>query len=324
MTDMGNSGKPIGRVTFPGSLETRIPFMSTDSDELNFPAPLRGDRLSIWTLARVFRWRILVTWTLTILETAMLALFPLLIGRSIDGLLAGELSAFQQLVAAMAVLLVVATGRRLYDTRAYGSMRVALGQAQALRAGDEAVSVTNARVLMGRELVDFLEREAPLSITGVIQVIVALIVLFSFHGVLALSAAAAAAAMLGIYAVTAGRFFRLNADLNQQSEAQVAELESRSLARIGAHLLGLRRHEVRLSDTEAIVYALIFAALLAMLAFNLWFAAARTGATTGEIFAIVTYSYEFIETSVILPMTLQSLTRLSEITDRINKSEAAG
>ena len=61
-----------------------------------------------------------------------------------------------------------------------------------------------------------------------------------------------------------------------------------------------------------------------MIAFNLWFAAARTGATTGEIFAIVTYSYEFIETSVILPMTLQSLTRLSEITDRINKSEAAG
>lgn len=47
--------------------------MGTDSEELNFPAPLRGDRLSIWTLIRVFRWKILVTWTLTILETAMLA-----------------------------------------------------------------------------------------------------------------------------------------------------------------------------------------------------------------------------------------------------------
>ena len=286
------------------------------------PAPLTGDRLSMWTLVRVFRGKILITWMLTIIETAMLALFPLLIGRSIDGLLAGDLAAFQQLVAVMAVLLVVATGRRVYDTRAYGAMRVALGQAQADRAGGEAVSVTTARVLMGRELVDFLEKEAPLSITGVIQVVVALAVLLSFHATLALSAAAAAGAMLGIYALFSRRFFRLNADLNQQSEAQVAELESRSPSRIAAHLIGLRRHEVRLSDTESIVYALIFAALLAMLAFNLWFAATQTGASTGEIFAIVTYSYEFIETSVILPMTLQSLTRLAEITRRINKPDS--
>jgi len=252
----------------------------------------------------------------------MLALFPLLIGRSIDGLLAGDPAAFEQLVAVMALLLMVATGRRVYETRAYGAMRVALGQAQAHRAGGEAVSVTNARVLMGRELVDFLEKEAPMSITGVIQVVVALAVLLSFHATLALSAAAAAGAMLGIYALSSRRFFRLNADLNPQSEAQVAELESRSPARIAAHLIGLRRHEVRLSDTESIVYALIFAALLAMLAFNLWFAATQTGASTGEIFAIVTYSYEFIETSVILPMTLQSLTRLAEITRRINKTES--
>ncbi len=126
------------------------------------PAPLAGDRLSMWTLVRVFRVKILITWMLTIIETAMLALFPLLIGRSIDGLLAGDLAAFQQLVVVMVVLLVVATGRRVYDTRAYGAMRVALGQAQAHRAGGEAVSVTNARVLMGRELVDFLEKEAPL------------------------------------------------------------------------------------------------------------------------------------------------------------------
>ena len=296
--------------------------MHPDPRKANLPAPLAGDRLSMWTLVRVFRGKIFITWMLTIIETAMLALFPLLIGRSIDGLLAGDLAAFQQLVAVMAVLLVVATGRRVYDTRAYGAMRVALGQAQADRAGGEAVSVTTARVLMGRELVDFLEKEAPLSITGVIQVVVALAVLLSFHATLALSAAAAAGAMLGIYALFSRRFFRLNADLNQQSEAQVAELESRSPSRIAAHLIGLRRHEVRLSDTESIVYALIFAALLAMLAFNLWFAATQTGASTGEIFAIVTYSYEFIETSVILPMTLQSLTRLAEITRRINKPDS--
>lgn len=297
--------------------------MNADPEKrADFPL-LTGDRLSIRTLFRVFRFRIVVTWALTILETAMLALFPLLIGRSIDGLLDGDYTTFYQFIAAMAVLTVVATGRRVYDTRAYGSMRVALGGAQADRAGEEAVSVTNARLLMGRELVDFLEKEAPMSITGVIQIFVALVVLFSFHGYLALAAGAAAAAMLGIYGLSARRFFTLNSDLNEQSEAQVSALESRDLSRITAHLVGLRRHEVRLSDTESVVYALIFTALLTMLGFNLWFAATQTNATPGEIFSIVTYSYEFIQMSVILPMVLQSLTRLAEITERINKAQPA-
>ena len=297
--------------------------MNDKPDKIDQPLFQTGDRLSMGTLLRVFRFKVVVTWTLTILETAMLALFPLLIGRSIDGLLNDDYTTFHQLIGAMAALMVVATWRRVYDTRAYGSMRVALGGAQAGRAGEEAVSVVNARLLMGRELVDFLERDAPLSITGAIQVFVAIAVLLSFHGTLAFAAGAAAAAMLGIYGLSARRFFRLNADLNEQSEAQVSALESRDPRRITAHLVGLRRHEVRLSDTESVVYALIFTVLLAMLGFNLWFAATRTGSTPGEIFSIVTYSYEFIQMSVILPMALQNLTRLAEITERINKGQPA-
>ena len=73
-----------------------------------------------------------------------------------------------------------------------------------------------------------------------------------------------------------------------------------------------------MSDTEALVYGLVFALLLAMLGFNLWFAATESGASPGQIFSIVTYSYEFMESAVILPATLQSLTRIAEITARIN------
>jgi hypothetical protein len=55
-----------------------------------------------------------------------------------------------------------------------------------------------------------------------------------------------------------------------------------------------------------------------MLAFNLWFAATQSGATAGQIFSVVTYSFEFVQSVVVLPMVLQSLARLSEITERIN------
>ncbi|MEM8987052.1 MAG: ABC transporter six-transmembrane domain-containing protein [Pseudomonadota bacterium] len=279
---------------------------------------LSSRRLSIWSLVRVFWRQMSVTWGLTLLETVMLAALPLLIGRSIDGLLNNDASAFFWLLGAMGALLILATGRRIYDTRAYGTMRVELGAALVQKATGEPVSAVSARLYMGRELVEFLEKEAPLVLTAVIQVAVAIIVLFSFDMMLALSAGGATAAILLTYAAAGGRFFKLNRDLNGQVEQQVVALESAVPDAIRVHLSAIRRHEVRLSDTEALVYSLIFAVLMAMLGFNLWFAATQTGATPGQIFSIVTYSYELLESAVVLPVALQSLTRIAEITERIN------
>lgn len=277
------------------------------------------DRLSVGLILRRFWGRLTITWGLVAVETVLFALIPLLIGWSIDGLLAGDRTDFLRLLGLLGVLLVVATGRRVYDTRAYGTIRVHLGQAQGARGNAAPVSVTNARVLMGRELVDFLETTAPETATAMVQLGAAVVILLSFHGVLALSSGGAAVVMLVIYALFSRRFFRINADLNDQTEGQVSALDSGDVKRVAAHFLGLRRHEVRLSDTESLVYGLIFLVLLSMLSFNLWFAAVRAGASPGQIFSIVTYSLEFLQAAVALPVALQNLTRLKEITARINR-----
>ena len=163
---------------------------------------------------------------------------------------------------------------------------------------------------------------APLVATRfTLTVIVSIVILLSFHGILAASAGGATLLTLVIYALFAKRFFNLNSALNAQTEDQVSALESRKPKRIALHFLKLRKQEIRMSDTESIVYGIIFFILLSMLAFNLWFAATQSGASAGQIFSIVTYSYEFVESAVALPIVLQSLTRLQEITERINKTE---
>ncbi len=280
------------------------------------------DRLSIGTLFRAFWGRVLLTWGWTILETAMLAALPLLIGRSIDGLLTDDWLPFQQFLIVLGVLLVVAVSRRVYDTRAYGTMRVELGASLANRSRKEPVSKLNARLGMSRELVDFLEADVPQVMNALVQIAASIAILFSFHNYLAFSASGAAVSIVLLFMIFSRRFFRLNSDLNEQTENQVHVLDSRSRDGLSQHLLLLRKHEVRLSDTESVVYGLIFLILLSMLAFNLWFAAAKSGATPGQIFSIVTYSYEFVQSAVVLPMALQSLTRLSEITERINRRDA--
>lgn len=278
-----------------------------------------GDRpLSLGSILSVFWLQVGLTWALTLIETLLLVSLPLLIGFSIDGLLSQNWQPFYLLGIAMACLVVISVGRRLFDTRAYGKMRVELGAAVVDKAQGAPVSKINARLDMSRELVTFLETEAPIVIMALLQVIASLVILFSFHGILAATAGAATVLALIIYAAASGRFFRLNGDLNSQAEEQVSVLESGIRESILLHLSNLRRHAVRISDTEAVVYGLIFVVLLSMLGINLWFAATQIEASPGQIFSIVTYSYEFIESAVMLPAALQSLTRISEITQRLN------
>ena len=58
--------------------------------------------------------------------------------------------------------------------------------------------------------------------------------------------------------------------------------------------------------------------LLGLVLFNLWFAATTIEITAGRVFAIISYSWEFVEAAIALPATLQGWARLSEIMQRIN------
>ncbi|MCR9121208.1 MAG: ABC transporter six-transmembrane domain-containing protein [Phyllobacteriaceae bacterium] len=276
--------------------------------------------LTIATLLRVFTGRISLTWAMILAETSLMALIPLFIGFAIDGLLAGSLVELWRLAGIMAALICVAVTRRLYDTRVYGTVRVELGREQASRSARLPVSALNARLAMGRELVDFLEQTLPDAMAAAVQLTISVIVLYAFAPELALAGGGAAMAMLVIYALFHRRFFLLNGALNEQVEQQVSVLEKRSKRPIAVHLMRVRQHEVRLSDTEAVLYGAIFLVLLGLILFNLWFATTQLTITVGTIFSIISYSWEFIESALALPVTLQSWSRLSEIMRRLNRA----
>ncbi len=284
---------------------------------------LKGQLLTIGTLLRAYRAPISLTWVLTFVETTLTALVPLFIGFAIDGLLAQEPIDLYWLGGVLAGLIAVSVARRVYDTRVYGTIRVDLSRELTERTGEIPVSSQNARLGMSRELVDFLEAEAPALMSSVVQLIISFAVLFLFHPVLSYAALAAAIVMIGIYGLFHGRFYRLNAAHNQQTEQQVRILESKSPKAVLSHLTRLRHIEVKLSDTEAYVYGAIFSILMIFLIFNLWFAATTLTITVGTIFSIVSYSWEFVESSIMLPITLQGWSRLSEIMARINREPAA-
>lgn len=282
---------------------------------------LAGRKLTLKGLFVAFWPQISLTWALTLLEVGLFALIPLIMGRAIDGLLARDMTDFYYLGAVLGGLVLLGTARRIYDTRTYGTMRVALGSALADRARDLPVTRLNARIDMGRELVDFLEQDVPESGTALLRTIAAIVILMSFDTTLALAACAALMGMLLIYGVAHRRFFRLNHQFNEQTEQQVHILASRRLSRLSGHFMRLRKAEIAISDTEAVVYGLIFLVLLGLVMFNLHVSTHALSVSLGTIFAIITYTWDFVESALVLPLTLQSLSRLNEIAERINRTD---
>lgn len=276
--------------------------------------------LDVGLLFRHYRWPVIVTWLLVLVENTLLALIPLFIGRAIDALLGNQPGALWEIGAVMGALILVASGRRAYDTRAYSSMRVRFGAEVVKRLGERPVSPVNARLDMSREMVDFLEEHAPELLTAVVQLVVSIAILWSFDGRLGTTALAAVAGLAMLYGLFHRRFYRLNSDLNTQTERQVAVLEQREAAPLLEHLQRLRRCEVRLSDTEVFLYVGIFSGMFAFVLANLWLASTLPGVTAGMIFAILSYSWELVESGVTLPAVLQQWSRLSEIRERLNES----
>ena len=267
-----------------------------------------------------FKGRMSFTWILVLAETILLALIPLLIGFVIDDLLSGGLGQLLNLVLVMMALLFVAVIRRIYDTRTYSGIGVYLQARVENRNKELSVSALNARLGMSKELVEFLEQQVPMVLTSFVQVIAAIIILATFHIYLSIAALLCTLSMIAVYAAVHSRFFRLNGHLNEQTELQVGTLEIGKPSEIMKHFLRLRIWEIKISDTEAVLYGIIFAQVIAFLSFILWFGTALPDASTGSIFSIVNYSWTYVESSAVLPLTLQSLTRLREITNRINDS----
>lgn len=275
---------------------------------------------NIHSLLNRFFSKIILTWILVVLENVLLALIPLLIGFAIDGLLGGDHGDLFNLSVVFLLLIIISIARRIYDTRAYSSIRMTLGIEVDSHHQAEQVSIRNARLDMSRELVNFLEEDVPELFTAVIQLLAAIIILGTIHLPLAYSAIALLVSMGVVYTFFHKHFYNLNGALNNQVEHQVSVLNKNTMSLLKQYLSKIRHLEVRLSDADAFLYGLLFLFISLFVVFNLSVSALIIGITAGTLFSVVSYSWQFAESAIALPMTMQKLSRLKEISQRLNKS----
>ncbi|MXZ59304.1 MAG: hypothetical protein F4228_00910 [Acidobacteria bacterium] len=267
-------------------------------------------------LLRRFAGRFVLTLSLVLLEAAGWTLFPLVIGRAIDSVLADSVRGLYEFAALGIGVMGLGIARRFVDSRAYGRVFRRLGEELVVQEPGGGTSTKTARLGMLGEFVEFFENQVPGLITGIIGLGGTLLILSAlnrpvFFGCLAVTAVSAA-----IYALTGKLTTRYNQELNDERERQVDAVESGDPARIGVHLRALMRWNIKLSDLEAVNFGVVWLFLMGLLVFSIGSAAEQT-LEYGTVFAVVMYVFQFTDSVIVLPLYYQQWLRLREISGRL-------
>ena len=274
-------------------------------------------------LLKRFAGRFVLTLTLVVLEAAGWVLFPLVIGRAIDSVLADSTRGLYEFAVLGIVTMGIAILRRVVDSRAYARIYVTLGEEMAASAADSSTSTRTARLGMLREIVEFFENSLPELINSVIGLAGTVLILAALNVPVFLGCLVVALATVVLYALTGGLTMRYNQGLNDEHERQVDAVDSGDPARLAKHLRAMMRWNIRLSDLEAANFGINWVFMIALLVFAV--SAATTETTEyGAVFAIVMYVFQFVESMLMLPFFYQQWLRLREISGRLAEAEGEG
>lgn len=280
---------------------------------------------SLLSIAKRFRWRIACTQLLVVLESVSDILYPLFIGWAVNDLIVGSYHGLTMLGVLGVSSLLLGSARRFYDTRIYAGVysQVATDMVEHGRKNGLSVSKLSARSDLMTELVEFFEQSMPgilLSLIGVVGtlVVIANLNLQVFWGCLAL-----VGIMLVTWWLTGSTQYRYHENFNQILEQRVDVLGHKSLPGVRAHFIELMKWNIKLSDLETLNFAVLWLAIVALLLGTpvLVLGGSETP-EMGTVLSILIYVFEFSEKVVMLPFFIQQLIRLSEISNRLNDTQA--
>jgi len=272
--------------------------------------------LSIFTR---FKWRVSLTLSLVVIETLLELLFPLSIGWAINGLLEHSYDGIYLLAGLGTMSVLIGSARRFYDTRIYAHIYQVVISEMLTRekAKRQSVSTITARSSLLTEIVEFFENTMPEVIASTIGMVGLLIIISAINLNVFIACLALLALIILIYFVIGNTNYQLNKSYNNELEYQVDAIKQPNIAHAKAHFRRLMRWNIELSDLETGTYFILWAGIVALFVYAPIAAIDGGLVNYGLIIALLMYVFDFIAKVSALPLYVQQVIRLKEISNRI-------
>lgn len=277
--------------------------------------------VSIPAIAQRYRLKVSFTLALVVIEAGLGVLYPLTIGLAIDGLIDGSYLGIYYLIALGIASVITGSVRRLYDSRVYAAIyeEVVVEVLEAEKEKNSGISVEVARANLLTEFVDFFEDAMPEVVGAIVSLIGILLVVATLNFQVFAACVALFSLVALVYIFSARLNFRLNAGYNDELEEQVDAIKRRDSVRLKNHFRQLMSWNIKLSDLETFNYSIIWLGAIALFASTPVLLISGGVLEYGLILAIMLYVFEFIDALVELPLHIQQVIRLQEISQRLKR-----
>ncbi|MEH2178710.1 ABC transporter six-transmembrane domain-containing protein [Nostoc sp.] len=265
------------------------------------------------------KYSILLTYFLTILGILFNLLYPFIIGVTINELLQKRYESLILLICIWLAYDITEVARKIYDTRTFTNVYSHLVTLVVLEQNKQGVpnSQIIARSALTREFVDFFERDIPQILRSLFDFFGALVMLFIYDIQMGFYSLALLIPIIFINYVYVGKSIKLNQKLNDHLEDEVEILTACKGETVYQHYLFISKLRIYLSNAEAANYgfmellSLVFAVAILLRATQL------PGVKAGDLYAIISYLWNYWQSLSNVPILVQQFSRLKDIGDRV-------
>lgn len=271
-------------------------------------------------LVQAHKMRLGITYVLFSLEMTGALLRPFFLGMAINDLMEHSYRGLILLSLVHFVWLVIGTIRHRYDTRTYSAIYTSLvTQFLSRKIKAKEVSKLSAHSTLAREFVDFLEFDLVYIIEAVYNILGSMILLFFYQSSVVLLCLAILLPVMTISYFYGKKMKRLTQLKNDELEKQVNVISSGDSNAIRKHFNNLRKWQIRISDQEAWNFGMMELMVMVVIALSLLITNQVAGTTVlaGNIIGIYNYILKFVSGLDTIPYTVQRITALNDITQRI-------
>ncbi|NJO94608.1 MAG: hypothetical protein HC820_10280 [Hydrococcus sp. RM1_1_31] len=265
---------------------------------------------------------ILLTYFLTLLENLFGLFYPWATGVAIDELFKKSYEGLILLACIRLAHVITEVVRRIYDTHVFTNIYSNLATLVVLEQNQKGVSTSQmiARSALSREFVDFFERDVPEVFQALFSFIGALMMLFIYDLQIGLYSTVILVPLLIINRLYISKSIDFNRELNDRLEHEVEILMNCNREEVYEHYQSLVKWRIYLSNAEATNYGLIEIFSIPLIIVVLLRTILLPGIQVGQIYAVLSYLWNFLNSIRTVPFLLQQFSRLKDIGDRVQLS----
>ena len=274
---------------------------------------------SLWGIFRRFKWSIIGTFTLVVLENLVYISQPYFIGRTVDGLIAGNYANLQLYMGVMVLFVVLGTARKVYDDRTYSTIRAQLSieTVSHQKRANSSLSETSERTALCDEILGFFESGLFVIVKSTVEIVGAMVMLAYIDYRICLCALCAMVISQLVWYGTRKRVRALFTERNNQRERKVAEIESGDFNRITNHFRKIAAIKVKLSNYEAFSSGSFEVLGIAVFIYAAVVATGISGISAGLLIACLSYVTSLNNATTRLPNIFHAIVGVNEIAKRL-------